>query len=471
MCKVLYFVGSLVGKGSSLPGQIALKLFPNVLGSLSLPKNIIAVTGSNGKTSTAELLAQVFKQNGLTVGWNHEGSNQTEGVATLLLPRSTLGGKVQRDVLVLECDERYALSIFKAVKPSAVVVTNLCRDQLTRNGHHEFISDCIRAAVDAAGSEVKLVLNADDPYVAALAYPQDSLNTEVKLSRDVVWFGIGEDAVPSENGTSSDSTPRSSPYKYDDGAFCPLCKHPMNYNFKVTAHFGGYCCGFCGFSRQEPSVEVKNIDFGSGLVDILCSAGLEVQAAQVPVPIRTRLAIPSLIGAYNLATAMAAASTAGISPEATAQALDMYGLKGGRTVSLTIGGRNGILLISKHENSMAYNQNLAWAVMQKKPCTVVIAVDSISRKYYTSETSWLWDIGFDILDNSIVENVVLTGRYVSELATRFAMSAAAPEKISYAEDFSTLREHLASNTKGEIYILTCFSDKAKLLRSLEDSSK
>lgn len=108
MCKVLKFVGGLLGKGSSLPGQIALKLCPDILGRIELPKYIVAVTGSNGKTSTVEMIAHILCESGKKVAWNKEGSNQIEGVTTLILGSCTLSGKVKSDILLIESDERFA---------------------------------------------------------------------------------------------------------------------------------------------------------------------------------------------------------------------------------------------------------------------------------------------------------------------------------------------------------------------------
>jgi UDP-N-acetylmuramate-alanine ligase len=109
--KVLYLIGLTVGKGSSLPGKLALRIYPNILSRLKLPENIVFVTGSNGKTTTSGMINDILVQNGYRVGYNFEGSNQIEGVATLLLRISNLLGKVKRDVLVLEVDERYSRHI------------------------------------------------------------------------------------------------------------------------------------------------------------------------------------------------------------------------------------------------------------------------------------------------------------------------------------------------------------------------
>ena len=167
LCKLLVFIGKLVNKGSSLPGKIVLKLYPNILQKIKLPKYIIAVTGSNGKTSTVEMIANVMSENGLNVVWNKEGSNQTEGIATLLLKNCDLHGNVVGDVVVLESDERYARHTFKHIKPTHFAVTNLYRDQLTRNVHPFWIYDIIKDAADLI-PDAEFILNADDPIVSLL---------------------------------------------------------------------------------------------------------------------------------------------------------------------------------------------------------------------------------------------------------------------------------------------------------------
>ena len=125
VCKLLRFIGKLVGKGSSLPGEYALKICPDVLRRVKLPEHIIAVTGSNGKTSTVEMIAAILRESGQEVVYNAEGSNQIEGVTTLILCSSTFTGKMRGDVLLLESDERYARLSFKWFHPTHFVITNL----------------------------------------------------------------------------------------------------------------------------------------------------------------------------------------------------------------------------------------------------------------------------------------------------------------------------------------------------------
>ena len=536
-CKLLHFVGKRFGRGSSLPGWVALALYPGILKRMKLPRTTIAITGSNGKTTTTEMIAHTLEACGMRIGWNREGSNQIEGVATLLLRYSTFGGKVDRDALVLECDERYAQSIFKVFAPSVFVVTNICRDQLTRNGHPESVQDCIRAAIAVAGDRMSLALNADDPYVAALAAPTSPDGTggsvgaagsvgastsasgadgtdgadgasgasgvgssvseivSCKSGVNVAWFGISRNAAEQyADRTAMESNelpithkansplssvkcrhqrhlvlsplssflfynpPNAGGGMYDDGAFCPICKSRMKYEYRVAAHMGSYRCDACGHARPTPQVEAAAVDYETGAVTFGDGA-------------MSRLAFPSLTGAYNLAAAIAAVGLAvGTSAEVAARILEGYALTGGRTVDFTVDDRAGMLLVSKHENSVSYNQSLAWVVGRRKPCTVVIVVDSISRKYYTSDTSWLWDIDFGILADSCINHIVLAGRYVNDLAARFALSAVNPSKAARVADLTSLRTHIATSTAHDIYALTCFSDKEKLLKALNQRS-
>ena len=166
ICKLLRFFGGLIGKGSSLPGQIALKLCPDILSRISLPEYIIAVTGSNGKTSTVEMIAHILTTNGYSVAWNKEGSNQIEGVTTLILGASSLKGKVKADIVLIESDERFAQYTFKYITPTHYVITNLYRDQLTRNGHPEWVFEALSHSIYPA---TQLILNADDPLVSLFA--------------------------------------------------------------------------------------------------------------------------------------------------------------------------------------------------------------------------------------------------------------------------------------------------------------
>ena len=430
ICKILAFIGKLIGKGSSLPGKIALKLCPNILTRLLLPKDIVAVTGSNGKTSTVEMIAGILKAAGKTVVYNKEGSNQVEGVATMLLCNATLSGKVKGDVVLLESDERYARHTFKQVKPTMFAITNLYRDQLTRNAHpfhiYSIISDAIALIPDA-----KLVLNADDPIVRNFGFQRDN----------VVYFGMNRNGLSTEQ---SDAL-------YNDCHYCPRCKGEMQYDFFHYAHLGSYHCQ-CGYSRPETTFAVEEMD---------------LEKEQISINGHTlHLEFASKYNVYNLLAAYSVTSLLGIDEGVITEQLNDFVMKNGRIVKFDFAGNEGLLITSKHENSTSYNQSLGYVAMQKEKSTLIIIVDAVSRKYYTSETSWLWDISFEMLQNTNVERIVLAGKYAYDLALRFEFAGITTAEIMVEPDLDVMSHKMHDLPHGtKFYCVTCFSDKDKLLRN------
>ena len=427
VCKLLRFVGKLAGKGSSLPGQYALKICPDILRRVKLPGYIIAVTGSNGKTSTVEMIAAILRRSGKTVVYNAEGSNQIEGVATLVLCNSTLAGRMRGDVLLLESDERYARLTFRWFHPTHLVITNLYRDQLTRNGHPEWVYDAILPAIHP---DTTLVLNADDPLVSCFARNHEK----------VKWFGLERCSISTGEHRGI----------YHDGARCPLCGGRMEYSCYHYEHIGHYRCPDCGHHRHAPDFAVTALDLEAGTLTL--DGETEIS-----------LAFRSIYNVYNILAAWSAGSLAGVDREGMASVINNYVLKNGRMVQFTLGGRRGTLLTSKHENSVAYDTNLDYIRAAGEACSVLVIVDAISRKYYTGETSWLWDIDFGLLDCPHVRQVVLCGRYVHDLALRFSYTTLPPEKILCFDTVAQAAQALADAGDEALYAVTCFSDRDKLL--------
>ena len=416
-------------KGTSFPGELALRICPAFLQYIRMPEQIIAVTGSNGKTSTVAMIAAILTAAGRQVVYNKEGSNQTEGVATLLLSNCSLTGKMRGDVLLLESDERYTKFTFQWFHPTHYVITNLYRDQLTRNGHPEWVYDAIRPSIHP---QTHLVLNADDPLVASFAQGHDP--------EKVTWFGLEENLSSSTEHHGI----------YHDGGRCPLCHGRMDYSCYHYAHIGHYKCSVCGYSRPDPDFAGTYLDLKNGKLTVNGRVDL-------------RLAFRRIYNIYNVLAAWAVCTLVGVDEQSIAATISSYALKNGRTIRFTLGAHKGTLLISKHENSVAYDTNLAHIQALNEPCEVMIIVDAISRRYFTGETSWLWDIDFDRLAVPHVKRVWLCGKYVNDLAMRFDYTGVDPEKIVLRESLSQATEELKAQGDLPLYATTCFSDRDKLL--------
>ena len=399
VCKLGRAVGKLVGKGSSMPGKFALKICPDILARVQLPSHIIAVTGSNGKTSTVEMIAAILRAGGKTVVYNEEGSNQIEGVTTLVLTHASLTGRVRADALLIESDERYAAQSFRYFHPTEFVITNLYRDQLTRNGHPEWVYDAILPALHP---ETELILNADDPLSSCLARGRDR----------VKWFGL--DRCPSDTASPTGV--------YHDGACCPVCHAPMEYDYVHYNHIGAFRCTKCGHHKPATDYTATALDLGRGTLTIDSSITIQL-----------------------------------------AFRINNYILKNGRMQKFTLGEHRGMLLTSKHENSIAYDTNLRYIRAAQEPCTVLVIVDAVSRKYFTSETSWLWDIDFDQLNAPQVQRIILSGRYCNDLAERFSFTDIPREKVTVQADIPAAAAELKADGSENVYVVTCFSDRDKIL--------
>ncbi len=426
VCKILRVIGVKIGKGSSLPGVFALKIDKNILSKIELPKKIVAVTGSNGKTSTVEMIVNAFKANGLKVVYNSEGANQLDGVATFILSASKKG-KLDYDIMVVEADEQSARHIFKFFVPTYYVINNLYRDQLSRNGHPERIFSIIKQSISDSST---LILNADDPLTASFGYNR----------ANSVYFGVSPQSKSSKNDSA-----------YDDGAFCPVCLGNMNYDYRLYNHMGGYSCTNCDFKRPEVKYSVETPSLKT---TILCGKKINFKFSGIH-------------NVYNMLAAFAVCSELGLNEEITRNALSDYILKNGRAVNFKIGENYGTLLVSKHENSIAYDCSIKLVKDFKKSSTVVIIVDSISRKYFTSDTSWLFDIDFEKLKLPFVNEIILAGKYCHDLAVRFSFTDINKDIITVSERIPDAMEGLKYKDTGRIFIFTCFSDKHKALSSVE----
>ncbi|MBP3508333.1 MurT ligase domain-containing protein [Oscillibacter sp.] len=429
VCKLGRFVGKLVGKGSSMPGKFALKICPDILRRVQLPPHVIAVTGSNGKTSTVEMIAAILRADGKNVVYNEEGSNQIEGVTTLVLTHATFGGKVKADVLLLESDERYAKFSFQFFHPTQFVITNLYRDQLTRNGHPEWVYDAILPAIHP---DTELILNADDPLSSCFAQGHEK----------VKWFGLDHCSIdlPAPSGV------------YHDGAYCPICHAPMTYDYVHYNHIGAYRCTSCGHAKPATDYTATAVDLENGTLTI--DGAVDIH-----------LAFRSIYNVYNILAAYAACRECGVGGETARGVINNYILKNGRMQKFALGHHHGTLLTSKHENSIAYDTNLRYVASTKADCTVLIIVDAVSRKYFTSETSWLWDIDFDQLDKPHVKRVVLSGRYCNDLAERFSFTNMTNWTVQ--PDIAAAAAKLKAEGCEDLYVVTCFSDRDKLLAHVE----
>lgn len=345
----------------------------------------------------------------------------------MILNNCNLKGEVKKDVLVIESDERYLRHTLKFFKPNYLVITNLYRDQMTRNGHPELIYKIIK---EAGLDDIHLILNTDDPLSSLFGFKR----------KDVTYFGMNESKLSSKENTGV----------YNDGVYCPNCNGKLKYFYHNYSQIGGYKCEKCGHERKNPDYAITDINLKTGELKINNKYAIH-------------LSLRSVYTAYNMLAAFSVASLLRIESEKIISQLTDYILKNDRVQTFKVGEHNGMLLTSKHENSIAYNQSISYVVNENKPCSVVVIVDQISRKYFTSETSWLWDIDFEKLNADCVKKVILAGKYVHDLHARFNYSECDMSKVILTEDLDEMMKITKEQSIGDIYLITCFTDRYKFI--------
>ena len=231
------------GRGGSLPGSLALKMDPDFIQKFQMPDKVVLVTGTNGKTTTSNLIAESLRASGLKVLNNRRGDNLNVGIATLLATGSDSSYRIQADACVIEVDELTLYRQFANLHPTHLVITNFFRDQLDRAGEMETIIRKIQeVTADFTGH---IILNGDDPNSLRIA--DTAVNAQIHL------FSVGR------NNVSRDTTDEAS-----EGKFCPRCGHPLTYEYYQYSHIGRFLCEKDGFGTITPDVYVSECDFENG---------------------------------------------------------------------------------------------------------------------------------------------------------------------------------------------------------------
>ena len=169
-----------------------------------------------------------------------------------------------------------------------------------------------------------------------------------------------------------------------------------------------------------------------------------------------------LFNLYNMLAAYAVAAELGVSPSLIAEVISDYTFRNGRIRSWNQNGREIALLTSKHENSTSYDQSIDLAV--RRGGDVLFIVDAVSRKYFTGETSLLWDINFELLRADSIRTIYLAGKYVYDLANRLDYTDIPKNRIRILPTLDDIRDVFQGT--NDLYVITCFSDREKFLSRL-----
>lgn len=380
---------------ANLPGKIALKIDPSLLDELrsKCTQGSVITVGTNGKTSTNNLLADAFEAAGRTIICNRTGANLAAGISSALLqqPAAQWG--------VFECDELWLAHVLPHLHSNYVLLLNLFRDQLDRCGEIDRIQTSIAGALTASPDTV-LVYNADDPLCARIAD---------EVPNRTVAYGLGESMGLAQNTVT-------------DAQMCQKCDGMVRYHYRQYGQLGDYFCDQCDFARPTLDFAGRDIAIGpSGVTMEVCGpTGCESVHTPQPTP----------YAAYNLVASYALCREVGIPTADFQRAQDAFNPRNGRLQRYRLGGRDVLLNLAK--NPTGFNQNLKIVEADRGPKMVAFFInDQVADG---RDISWIWDIDFEELADQPDTVVFAGGSRAHDLAVRLKYAGIEAAVIEGIED-------------------------------------
>lgn len=377
---------------------------------------VIAVTGTNGKTSVTNCIAQLFEQSGKKIIINKEGNNLDTGICSLLLRYCDISGKVNADYLILETDESHVPVVYSQQKLETLVVLNFFRDQLDRNGEMETLIQKINNFCKTF--EGNLILNGDDPNTARLGRANPD-------NKNVRYFH----AEPYKFATEKI-------FEASEGRFCPFCGEPLEYDYYQYSHIGKFICKNCGFGDFKPFITASSIDLEK---PVFTADGSKYSPK-----------LNSIYNVYNMTAVAGTGKLYNIDKNIIKKVISGYTVKNGRMENFMLGDRKTTLNLAK--NPVGANMTLrVMNEMQGEKELLFVLNDNVADGL---DVSWIWDINFSVFER--VARVVTSGTRAYDIAVRIKCSGYDAGKIVVRPDLDEAVAELA-RTEGRKFVIANYT--------------
>lgn len=437
-------VRTLGSGGSSLPGRLALLVDPGILAWIAAGFQTIAVTGTNGKTTTTAIISQILEDNGIPHIVNNSGANLASGISTTFLDAVDILGHCRIKTALIECDEAAFGKAAGMLEPDILVVTNFFRDQLDRYGELHSILNGISGALRER-QRTRLVLNADDSLCVSLA---GTAHTKP------VFFGIGRNALAGREQEAN-----------SDAQYCLRCKSRYSYSYHTYGHLGCFSCPSCGFSRPVSDITCSRINDLKGTHS---SIELEIEGLKEARPARVNL--PGLYNVYNALAGVACAKLLCLPVEKALGSISRFRNSFGRMETIRLSGKSIKLILVK--NPAGFNQVIQYLKSLDGSIHIAFAIND--RAADGMDVSWLWDVDFESLYSiqGTIERIYACGTRKEDLAVRLKYAGFNTEVISNCGSYGEMISRgLKQIGEGQcLYILPTYTAMLNIRKSLKYKS-
>lgn len=403
-----------------MPGKIAINICPEFLKYMDKPKTIIAVTGTNGKTTVCNIINDILIDNGYNILNNRLGSNLNSGIATALLSNATLKNKITQDIAVFEVDERSSKLIYEYIKPDYLVCTNLFRDSIKRNANTDYIVDIIN---DKLPKETTLIVDADDLISCSLGqenkkiyYGIDRLDTDVKKTNNII----------------------------KDIKTCPKCDTKLEYEYARYHHIGKAYCPNCNFKSPESNFLVKNID----------KKRKEIIVKETQKSYKYNMIADSIFNIYNELAVITLLRTMGLSATKINNSIKKIKIVETRISEEEINGIKVITHLSKGQNPVAASRVFDYVQEEDGDKAVILIIDDCDDAKNSSENlTWLYDADFEILNDESIKQIIIGGVRANDYYLRLLLAGVPRERLTKIENELETIKQVDKENIDKIFIL------------------
>lgn len=424
--KLIFFGLNILGKqGTALPGKVALKLYPNILKEMGKKcRKILIISGTNGKTTTNNLINHILSAKYDNLVSNLKGANMIQGVVTAFI----INSQKSYDWGVFEVDEGSIPIVTKYIDPNYIILTNFFRDQLDRFGEVENTIKIVHDAIKNLDST--LILNGDDP--SSLKFND--------LNNKKIYYGINENKFSKSESTVAEAI------------FCNECGNRLEYEFISYGNVGKYYCDKCSFKRPNLDYLAESIDIKDNIYEFTVKTK----------NMGTKTINFKYLGIYNIYNSIAAIAFArenDLELSFIKERIENFDYKLGRMETIKFPNKDVLLVLSK--NPVGLSEVLTtFSYDESKKSLMFILNDTPADG---KDVSWIWDADIEQLNKiKNIANFYCSGVRAEDAALRIKYAGFDTKKIkiyssSNATDIETPINDILNQNIEKVFIITTFT--------------